>query len=124
MRDIDQKMIFEAYLAEDETTSTGRDIIDALSRSDNYEIVRDKHEDATRMIVFRHILKPITVEVLSSGETVAFMQIKWMVPGEEFARNMDYGPDKVAQGPLTLMMNLQRIEDQLGSTSTGSATNR
>ena len=108
----DQQLIWEAYLTEDETTSTGENIIDALERSTDYNIVQDKREGNVRKVVFGHIQKAITLEVLSSGETVAFVQLKWMTPDSEFSNNRDYGPDKIAKGPLTIMVDLQNIEQQ------------
>ena len=112
MNDKDQKLLWEAYLAEDETTSTGKDIIDTLERSADYDIVEDKREGNVRKVTFGHIQKAITLEVLSAGETVAFVQLKWMTPDSEFPRNRDYGPDKIAKGPVTIMVDLQDIEKQ------------
>ena len=108
----DLKLIWEAYLAEDETTSTGEDIIDALENDPEYKRVREEHNEDVKMIVFGHIHKAITLEVLSRGDTVAFVQIKWMSPDHEFERNRDYGPDKIAKGPLTIMMDLDHIKGQ------------
>ena len=110
MRDKDQQLIWETYLSEDETTSTGEDIIDTLERSADYDIVEDKREGNVRKVTFGHIQKAITLEVLSSGETVAFVQLKWQTADSKFPNNKDYGPDKIAKGPLTIMVDLQQIE--------------
>jgi hypothetical protein len=63
------------------------------------------------MVVFGHVDKAITLEVLSKGQTVVFVQIKWMFH-MELERNKDYGPDKIAKGPLTIMVDLEKIKEQ------------
>tara|TARA_R110000751_G_scaffold289447_2_gene395687 strand:- start:77 stop:496 length:420 start_codon:yes stop_codon:yes gene_type:complete len=108
----DLKLIWEAYLAEDETTSTGEDIIDALEKDPEYRIQKDKRNEDIRMVVFAHVDKAITLEVLSKGETVAFVQTKWVTSDSEFPRNKDYGPDKIAKGPLTIMVDLEKIKEE------------
>ena len=96
----------------DETTSTGKDIIAALEEDPEYHIQEDKRNEDIRMVVFGHVDKAITLEVLSKGQTVVFVQIKWMSPDSEFERNKDYGLDKIAKGPLTIMVDLEKIKEQ------------
>jgi hypothetical protein len=95
----------------DETTSTGKDIIAALEQDPEYHIQEDKRNEDIRMVVFGHVDKAITLEVLSKGQTVVFVQIKWMFH-MELERNKDYGPDKIAKGPLTIMVDLEKIKEQ------------
>ena len=106
----------------DETTSTGEDIIAALEqdpewtrqREERVEDIPDKHgrDRQIHMLIFGHADKAISIEVLSRGDTVAFVQIKWMTSDGEYPRNKDYGPDKIAKGPLTIMVDLEKIKEQ------------
>ena len=102
----DTKLLWEAYLAEDETTSTGEDIIDALENDPEYQRQQEKHNEDIRMIIFGHVDKAISIEVLSRGETVAFVQIKWVCADSDYPKNKDFGPDKIAKGPVDIMLHL------------------
>tara|TARA_R110002051_G_scaffold8508_4_gene35503 strand:- start:3615 stop:3977 length:363 start_codon:yes stop_codon:yes gene_type:complete len=114
MRDKDAQLIWETYL--DDASVEGYKILQTFEAPDSsYKLaVNKKGDDPTAgMIIYKHKMLPITVELFGQGKVLAFMQIKWMDPSkDEFPLNKDFAGPTIerlrAEGILKILSDIER----------------
>jgi len=114
MRDKEAQLIWETYL--DDASVEGYKILQAFETPDSgYKLAVNKTGDdpTVGMIIYKHEMLPITVELLGRGKVLAFMQIKWMDPSkDEFPLNKDFATPTIeklgAEGILKILSDIER----------------
>jgi hypothetical protein len=100
----------------DDASVEGYKILQAFEAPDSsYKLAVNKTGDdpTVGMIIYKHKMLPITVELLGRGKVLAFMQIKWMDPSkDEFPLNKDFATPTIeklgAEGILKILSDIER----------------
>lgn len=96
MSNVDNQLIFEAYL--DKGGTEGYVLANAMLKS-GWEVASRVQHDRGGNFILKLPGWPITVEFLGQGPSISFIQIKWRdpytAPEDPKINNKDFGPGKI-----------------------------